>query len=300
MPLKLSISRGDCSNERYQWGERLVERHIDVDPKCKRCGSNESIIHLFFQCPFAQDVWSLAPYATDNDIRGTIDLMQDWNSLCNLKCLPPAGISTGPLALWIMWSLWKARNKFVFEGFSVSPADTLSTAISLAREWINDSKTEVSVARKTLPQTSSGPASSVIVRSDAAWCSSNNVAGLGWTLLSTPQNQEFQERRQYVASPLMAEGLALREAIQTCMRLELQDVRFESDSSVLIKCINAESRVAEIINLVADIVSLSAVFRSVSFAWIPREKNSVADALAKHSLLVMVPLVDEEDFNAPL
>lgn len=37
-------------------GERLVERHIDVDPRCKRCGASESIIHLLFHCPFAQQV----------------------------------------------------------------------------------------------------------------------------------------------------------------------------------------------------------------------------------------------------
>lgn len=29
-------------------GERLVERHIDADPKCKRCGKSESSTHLFF------------------------------------------------------------------------------------------------------------------------------------------------------------------------------------------------------------------------------------------------------------
>ena len=31
-------------------GERLLERHIDIDPRCKGCGSNESITHLLFHC----------------------------------------------------------------------------------------------------------------------------------------------------------------------------------------------------------------------------------------------------------
>ena len=35
-------------------GERLVDRHVPADPACKRCGCSESIIHLLFQCPFAQ------------------------------------------------------------------------------------------------------------------------------------------------------------------------------------------------------------------------------------------------------
>ncbi|VVB14279.1 unnamed protein product [Arabis nemorensis] len=48
-------------------GERLVERHIPMDPKCLRCGEIESIAHLLFQCPFAQTVWRMAPLKIPSD-----------------------------------------------------------------------------------------------------------------------------------------------------------------------------------------------------------------------------------------
>lgn len=35
-------------------GERLVERHIAVDPLCKRCGNSEYIVHIFFHCCLIQ------------------------------------------------------------------------------------------------------------------------------------------------------------------------------------------------------------------------------------------------------
>ncbi|KAF3519819.1 hypothetical protein DY000_02063706 [Brassica cretica] len=36
---------------------------------------------------------------------------------------------------WILWTLRKESNKFFFNGCSVSPVDTLATAIKAAKEW---------------------------------------------------------------------------------------------------------------------------------------------------------------------
>lgn len=279
-------------------GERLVERHIDVDPRCKRCGEIESITHLLFHCRFSQKVWQLAPFTTDKDYRGIIDLISVWPLLCTQACLPPTGIPSGSLFPWILWTIWKARNKFVFEGFSASPEDTLSSAIVLAREWTINRKSEPSgpSGRAGLdPITQSG---ALISRSDAAWESTSTVAGLGWCLLSPSQKQEFRQRREFVASPLMAEGLALREAVLTCRNQELREVGFESDSTQLIKCVNSGDGVAEIHTVVSDILTLVEESLSVSFVWIPRDKNVLADSLAKSAMIVVEPLVVEEAVNA--
>ena len=83
-------------------GERLVDRHIDIDPKCKRCGCIESITHVLFHCPFARKVWRLAPLVSDVECSGMVDLIASWNSLISLHCLPPTGISSGSLTLWIL------------------------------------------------------------------------------------------------------------------------------------------------------------------------------------------------------
>ena len=280
-------------------GERIIERHIDADPKCKRCGCSESITHLLFHCGFAQKVWLLAPLRTDMDFRGIIDLMAAWPSICNQTCLPPSGITSKALVPWIIWSLWKARNKFVFEGFSLSPEVTLSTAINLSREWSVNAKMELGRAPARWSQEISASSGATITRSDAAWVSSSNSTGLGWTLLTSPEIRSFQKRLDFVGSPLMAEGLALREATLTCRRLEMRSVRFESDSAHLIKCLKTEIEVAELHSIVSDILSIVAEFESVSFGWIPREKNMIADVLAKNAQLVFEPLVVEDGINAP-
>lgn len=94
--------------------ESLAARNINVEAKCARCGSPESINHLFFHCEFAQQVWSLASFTTIFDARGLVDLVAEWNAIVMRECLPPIGIATGKLTPWIMWTIWKVRKELVF------------------------------------------------------------------------------------------------------------------------------------------------------------------------------------------
>ena len=87
-----------------------------------------------------------------------------------------------------------------------------------------------------------------------------------------------------MSSPLVAEGLALREALQFCIEKNIRMVRCETDSLVLVKALNSGPPVAELYGIVADIACLSLAFDSISFSWIKRGKNGDADALAKQAL----------------
>ena len=158
-------------------GERLLARHINVDPKCKRCGSSESINHLLFHCPFAREVWKLSPFVGNFEVSGLTDLRADWDELHLKQCLPPTGIISTPLIPWIFWSLWKARNKYVFENFAGAPADTLSQAICAAREWsmAQDKDGTIHLRASKPPSLETD----TIARSDAAWSATTMTAGLG-------------------------------------------------------------------------------------------------------------------------
>nr|VDD32295.1 unnamed protein product [Brassica oleracea] len=143
------------------------------------------------------------------------------------------------------------------------------------------------------------PSDVVAVRSDAVLCSTRQTAELGLTIGSAMQNRSFQQRIEFVGSPLMAEWLTLREVVLTCQRLELWSVRFESDSTQLVKCINSVLEVAELHSISSDVLAIVAEFVRVSFVWIPREKNMIADCLAKNALIVVELAVVEDVVNAP-
>lgn len=79
--------------------------------------------------------------------------------------------------------------------------------------------------------------------------------------------------------------------------LGLESVVFESDSVQLVKAINSEYLSKELYCVVADVISLASAFVSVSFEWIPRERNSIADSLAKDALNVSGQQVVGVAFN---
>ncbi|XP_023644436.1 uncharacterized protein LOC111832358 [Capsella rubella] len=115
--------------------QRLLERHLDVVVDCCRCGAAESILHFLFSCPFAQEVWGLVPYKQALSC-SQVDSVRSGLLLANsLIYLPPTGLSAGPLAPWICWNLWKARNQRVFNNRCFSANEVMLRALLDAKEW---------------------------------------------------------------------------------------------------------------------------------------------------------------------
>lgn len=169
-------------------GEVLVHRHILSDNLCKRCGTPESINHLFLHCNFAREVWRAAPFAGAVDISGLIDLKDVWLNLCGKTCLPPTGLTEGSLAPWILWQIWSARNQIIFNGKNWTAEESLTKAI--AREW-NQSQVKPPASTKKALFGPPPPQDCLTVHTDAAWKASSQTAGLGWIISNSSSTSSF-------------------------------------------------------------------------------------------------------------
>ena len=272
-------------------GTRLQERHMNVETSCKRCGIQESIPHLFFQCTVAQEVWAQAPFTQNIDFSGKIDFKEHWDVVRELTCLPPSGISTTALAPWILWSLWVSRNKLIFDAHSFPATEILTNAIAAAREWQNG-QVKAPQKQRTTDLSPVNVENTILMRSDASWKGDRNVAGLGWVIYGENGPIKFSAVEEHVSTPLMAESIAMRAALVKCKEMGVHRIRCEADSKQLIACIRNEEPMPEIYGIVSDIVALASEFETISFGWISRLENVIADGLAKQCVVV------NEDVNS--
>jgi hypothetical protein len=110
----------------------LLHRGGDCPAKCLFCGKNESINHLFFECPLARYLWNVVSCATGFNCQFQ-SADQCFNSWLKSFALGKRKILTVGVAA-VIWTVWKARNLACFEKkWPREPVDVLFRVVY----WIN-------------------------------------------------------------------------------------------------------------------------------------------------------------------
>ena len=90
---------------------------------------DETVIHILWQCPLAQNVWALV----QGKLQKCDSLALDFLSLARTLV---EKLSREELDTWAMvaWSIWNARNRLQFEAVQTPPQVILKGAVSLLEE----------------------------------------------------------------------------------------------------------------------------------------------------------------------
>ncbi|KAF2535389.1 hypothetical protein F2Q68_00020817 [Brassica cretica] len=158
-----------------------------------------------------------------------------------------------PLGLWIN------RNLRTFENKQTSPPEIPSRAISLLREWETAQPTSSDRSRPLPPQllTQISSPSTIICNTDAAWNKDTKDSGLAW-IFTSPTGREITRgcsHQTIVSSPLMAEALAIRAALEHAVSLNITIIWLRSDCKGLIQAIFTNQRSVELFGVLSDIES---------------------------------------------
>lgn len=242
---------------------------------------------------FARRTWELVP-CTD---MAAVLLATDTSTLLNLgrglTNLPPSGLVC-PLYPWVLWYLWKARNRLTFENQVMQEQEVVTLALREARNWQAAQLLKRPPAKP--PQTKNAhrdPGRSLaglVCLVDASWQASTHFGGMGWVFKDSPTGWSSSNTSNcsHVASALMSEALAVKAAITDAASRNFKILSVCSDSKTLMDCINTQGRCLEVQGVLNDISALCAHFESISFHFISRSFNTEADSLAKISLQDLV------------
>lgn len=111
-PAKIKILLWLMSSNAILTKDNLLKRNWQGDPKCAFCDNDETISHLFFQCPVARVIWSIiARCFGANNIPSNFHQCWLW---CEAwfpfgKKYHPWGVAA------ICWAIWKSRNRAWFD-----------------------------------------------------------------------------------------------------------------------------------------------------------------------------------------
>lgn len=289
---KIKIFIWNSLHDALPVGEQFMIRNIPLPNRCARCTETESVFHVLFSCRYAKSVWKLASLSVNFDPSNVTSTWEGVNHLRLSHSLPPTGLGPGSLPSWIYWNLWITRNQLIFQKRDFSAEETVLKAIREAREWTTAQSTEPSphLPPSRINQDPPPNTNRPCMYTDAAWNHSTKRAGLAWIIDDTGSSTSLSATSSSVGSPLIAETLALRNAMISALRLGHNDLLILSDSQVLINLVKTKGTHIEIVILLADIQFLSTQFIAVDFKFIPRRFNSRADLVAKQALLLSNPV----------
>jgi hypothetical protein len=112
VPLKIKIFLWFLQKGVVLTKYNLAKKNWKGSQQCVRCNMNETIQHMFLDCPSAKMIWTFIFYATNlTQPRSISHMFGTWlsNQHKDFKPLIWVGVAA------ICWAIWKCRNGIVFK-----------------------------------------------------------------------------------------------------------------------------------------------------------------------------------------
>ena len=289
VPVKMIIFLWLVMNDKNLTWRNLQRKGWQGPGFCILCGANEEDNkHLFYFCPFVIETSQLLIECLKIQIpqfEGTKDCLQWWMQ---------RGKSLWPIPILFHWHLWCGRNKKIFEGRCVNPADI---ANKIYIEWASISRMEKStkdLSKRLIPFQFQYP----VGYFDGA--SQNSLCGCGvWLRISTGCHYKLFWNGGF-GTNMKAEIMALWGLMWWASFLGEEHIWIVGDSKVLIDHLNHNAIISlgTLSHWLRRIEILKTAFTGINSQHIYREKNTVADYLSKQGLKDASGKMNYQLFNA--
>ncbi|KAM1682686.1 hypothetical protein EV1_033614 [Malus domestica] len=264
---------------------------VSLSPICPICnGHEETIEHLFLQCPWVKVIWfgGALNYRIDGE---GISSWSDW--LLEVCARLPGGSAernwVSAYVAFTVWFIWRTRCEFVFNQVPINPLLVLfgiSSAIGSywdARGWSGLGASRPSARCGLISHWSPPPSPFLKINVDASW-SCSSLSGFVGVVVRDAFGQFKAAARYAISSPsvAVAEALALLRGCELGSSLGFQSVIMESDSRESIDWLSGvgDNGSWEAFPVLTRVKVVSAAFQSCCWSWVSRTANGAADCIA--------------------
>ncbi|PRQ31932.1 putative ribonuclease H-like domain, reverse transcriptase zinc-binding domain-containing protein [Rosa chinensis] len=270
--------------------QNLFRRHLGRSPLCPFCSEfPESVEHLLLSCPWVVQTWFLHPLG----YRIPLQSLTSFDQWLSALLIPLHSELSRSVVLthisFLLWHIWKHRCDCIFNYKVPNPTLVATRAFVASSEFLTSRTLSLTCNRPPPPPPPPPPPWTppcfdfVKINTDASWDKQSLQAGLA-VIVRNSSGELLHGKTRIVraSSILLAETLALYQAVLLALCLNFQKVIFEMDSFHLVHLLNDSHLLPDwiISPLVHYIREITVVIPYVSWVWTSRNANQVADHMA--------------------
>ncbi|KAH9721602.1 putative reverse transcriptase/RNA-dependent DNA polymerase [Citrus sinensis] len=254
IPEKIKIFLWRAAHDLLPTAGNLWKRRILQESTCQICCCKmESTSHALIECKMAKKIWKASQITVDpqrehnQDIIGLLQVLPQLNA--NIE---------GALVAALLWAIWNARNKWLFEGKKENSTRAVARAESVIESF----------RKVKQPETNYVASLGVVIRDSDDKCKAAVV-----------------KTSKYFGSVVMAEAAAMEWGLQVASSIGVTNGVVESDSLEVVELVNKKSsNMSEVFLVISEILEKQKTFHNFKAQHVLRTWNGIAHALAKLAL----------------
>ncbi|XP_024006886.1 uncharacterized protein LOC112083394 [Eutrema salsugineum] len=269
--------------------ERLSTRGMLLDMTCKLCNEKEETInHVLFRCPVAQQVWDLSNIhlpvdGFSNSLEGNMGFLFD---IIQRQVVPTDLRHAIP---WIIWGIWKNRNAALFAGSHETSARVLQRSKEEANVWTEANKPENSEDmgeagyRFIEERWQAPPAGRLKCNLNVHWRNARSHCGGAWVVRDHEGNTTFHARDAFLRTPnrITGELKGVIWALQSLRDLRITNVTMALDCKEAYAAITKPAEWPRYRMLTEQINRLGNELNAIVFELESAKSNHIAQEIAK-------------------
>ncbi|CAN1784919.1 Putative ribonuclease H protein At1g65750 [Linum perenne] len=262
----------------------LNRRNCAPSTACPGCENpTETQVHIFFQCDSAKRFWSRClpsiPLAAEEGNA------RDWLEMVGRATTPTTMIDI----TFALWTIWKSRNKLVFEGTVANVEDMYYKFMAERNEWTThlahekDQRRTTAQVLQTPPTTQTPMIYQKRIMCDGAYKADIRYGAYGVIVYdSEGRVVDGRARSFFCRAPICAEALGILAAVHIATSDDSSAIIL-TDSMIMVTALGNEEGdwPWEVAGFLAQIKQQLDARPNVVIKWVNREVISKVDSIAK-------------------